>query len=139
MRTVQQDLTFDEAAIAFKRYKVIFQRTSVLRWGFGTSTMTSTPIWRCFCPTSANTRRKSRCSTMNPVQSSGTARSLAARSSSSLKTRSIIWRCATGQSLPSRVSSARISRTIPRKPSAKRCSMRWCIGTTASAAALSST
>ena len=127
MRTVQQNLTFDEAAAAFKRYKVDFLEDKYI------------PTWRCFCPTSASTRRKLPYSTMNPAQSSGTARSLAARSSSSLKTRSTIWRCATGQPLPSRASSARINRTIPRKPSAKRCSMRWCIGTTASAAALSST
>ena len=30
-----------------------------MRWGFGTFTTASTPIWRCSCPISASTRRKS--------------------------------------------------------------------------------
>ena len=33
MRTVQQDLTFDEAAIAFKRYKVDFSEDKYIALG----------------------------------------------------------------------------------------------------------
>ena len=139
MRTVQQDLTFDEAAIAFKRYKVDFSEDKYI--ALGLRNIHDDQYTNLALLLSDQCQHTTKIAVFNDesVQSSGTARSLVARSSSSLKIRSIIWRCATGQSLPSRVSSARISRTIPRKPSAKRCSMRWCIGTTASAAVLSST
>ena len=139
MRTVQQDLTFDEAAAAFKWYKVDFSEDKYIELGLRNIHDDQYTNLALLLSDQCQHTTKIAVLTMNPAQSSGTARSLAARSSSSLKTRSTIWRCATGQSLPSRASSARINRTIPRKPSAKRCSMRWCIGTTASAAVLSST
>ena len=94
MRALQQDLTFEEAAAAFKRYKVEFAEDKYIALGMRNVYDDQYTNLRCCCQTSVSIRRKLRYSGMRRTSRSRMQRNLAARCSSSLTTAMPIFRSA---------------------------------------------